>query len=283
MAFSSYDGIIASFAAGKGQELYFNKVAAAAQVASAAYSFWGVGATPVAGSFGGTTPGLWVAQSSSTAGALAFANPAGADTLHLSIVSAVPSADAGTLLVYDRLGQIEYLPLQDGSLPETTTITADFTARLGSGEGAHLFAELPAAVLGAGAQFYVTYTNQAGTSGRTSETIVCSTISSAATGRFPYANKFFIGLQAGDTGVRSVQSVVLTASSATAGVKMNIVACRPLALLPITTANVFVERDLILATAQLPRIRDNACIAFALLSSSTGTPTVNGRLVAVAG
>jgi len=283
MAFTSYDDIIASFAAGKGQERYFHKVAAAAQVASAAYSFWGVGSAPVAGSFGGTTPGLWVPQDYSATGALAFDNPTGPDTLHLSIVSAVPSAAAGTLLVYDRLGQIEYLPLQDGSLPETTAITSDFTARLGSGEGAQLFAELPAAVLGAGAQFYVTYTNQAGTGGRTSETIVCSTISSAATGRFPYANKFFIGLQAGDTGVRSVESVVLTASSATTSVKMNLVACKPLALLPITTANVFVERDLILATAQLPRIRDDACIAFALLSSSTGTPNVNGRLVAVAG
>jgi hypothetical protein len=283
MAFTSYDSIISAFTAGKGQERYFHKVAAAALAASAGYSFWAVGSQPAAGSFGGTTPGLWVAQDSSTAGALSFANPTAPDTLHLSLVGAVPSASAGQLLIYDRLGQIEYLPLQDGSLPETTSITSDFTARLGTGEGAQLFAEMPTSVLAAGAQFYVTYTNQAGVSGRTSETIVCSTISSAATGRFPFGNKFFIGLQAGDTGVRSVQSVVLTASSGTAGVKMNLVACNPLTVLPLTTANIYVERDLVLSTVQLPRIRNNACIAFALLSSGTNTPNINGRLVAVAG
>lgn len=285
MAFTSYDDIIAAFAAGKGQELFFHKVAAAAQVVGGGYSMWAVGSMPAAGSFGGTTPGAWTAQNAATAGALFFANPTGPDTLHIVTFGCNPSAaSVGTLMLYDRLGQIEYLPLQDGSLPEVTAITSDFTARLASGEGAQVFAEVTTSAAAGAAVFQITsYTNQAGTAGRQSEIITCTAITSAATGRFPYTNKWFIGLQAGDTGVRSIEEVTLTTNSSTASAKMNLVAARPLAYIPMNTANVHVERDMVLATVKLPRVRDDACLAFALLSAGTGTPSLNGQIVGVAG
>lgn len=285
--FTSYDELIEAFAAGKGQDYYFVKVASGGTMINGGpYSLWGHGAQPAAGSWGGTTPGLWTAQDRTTPGAIAFANPSSPDSLHLVLMgSLATSANAGTLMLYDRLGQIEYLPLQDGSLPEVTAVTSDFTARLDSGEGAQIFAEITTSAAAGSAVFQITsYTNQAGTTGRQSEVITCTAVSSGAQGRFPHAFKWFIGLQAGDVGVRSIEAVTLTTNSSTANAKMNLVAARPLTFLPLpATAGVYAERDLVLATVKLPRIRDDACLALACMSAGTGTPTFNGNLVAVAG
>lgn len=288
MALASYDDIIAAIAAGKGQQRMFHKVVTSQMAAGGAHSLWMFGSMPAAGSVGGTTPGLWTAQDSSTAGAIAFANPSGGDLLHLVLFGCNPSAaSAGTMMIYDRLGQIEYLPLQDGSLPEVQAITSDFTARLDSGEGAQIFGEISTttAMATTAPVFQITsYTNQAGTTGRQSEVVTGNTIGSAsAQGRFPYTNKWFIGLQAGDTGVRSVEEFTLTTSAGTAGVKMNLVAARPLTFIPMNSANVYVERDCVLATVRLPRIRDNACLALAVMSAGTNQPQFNGNLFAVSG
>lgn len=286
MAFTSYDSIIAACVAGDSQQRFFSKTASGiTQVANGGFSLWGQGTYPSAGSFGGAVAGTWTAQDDTTTGALAFTNPTGPDTLHLMLADCTPTlANAGTLMIYDRLGQIEYLPLQDGSLPEVTAISSDFTARLAAGEGAMIIAEITTSVAAVGAVFQITsYTNQAGTTLRASEAITCTAVASAAVGRFPYTGKWFIGLQSGDTGVRSIEEVTLTASSGTAGAKMNIVACRPLAFIPMITAGVQVERDMVLSLPSLPRIRDDACIAFAALPISTSATVFNGSLTAVAG
>lgn len=285
MAFTSYDDIITSIAAGKQQQRFFHKVVSSQMVAGGGHSLWMFGSMPVAGSTGGTTPGLWTAQDSSTTGAIAFANPSGGDLLHLVLFGCNPSAaNAGTMLLYDRLGQIEYLPLQGNT---TVSITSDFTARLDSGEGAQIFGEITTtgAMATTAPVFQITkYTNQAGTTLRASEVVTGNTIANAsAQGRFPYTNKWFIGLQAGDTGVRSVEEFSLTTSTATSGVKMNLVAARPLTYIPMNASNVYVERDCVLATVRLPRIRDNACLALAVMSAGTNQPSFNGNLFAVAG
>jgi hypothetical protein len=285
MALTSYDSILASISAGKDQQRFIHKIVSSQMVAGGAHSLWMFNSMPPAGSVGGTTPGLWTAQSSATTGAIAFANPSGGDLLHLILFGMNPSvASAGTMMLYDRLGQIEYLPLQGNT---TLAITSDFTDRLDSGEGAQIFGEVTTtgAMATTAPVFQITsYTNQAGTSGRASEIITGNVIASAsAQGRFPYTNKWFIGLQAGDTGVRSVEEFSLTTSSATAGVKMALVAARPLTYLPMNTANVYVERDCVLATVRMPRIRDDACLALAVMSAGTSLPSFNGNLFAVAG
>jgi len=285
MSFASYDALIAAFTAGKGQDYVFNKTTLSLAAASAGHSLWNAAGAPGQGSFGGSSAGVWTAQNSSTAGAIAFANPTGPDTLHLVLAGCVPNAaSAGTMLIYDRLGQVEFLPLNDGSLPEVTAVSSDFTARLAAGEGAQIFAEITHTVMATGAVFQISsYTNQAGTAARASEVVTCNAVASQAAGRFPYTNRFFINLQAGDTGVRSIESVTLTANSSTTAAKMNIVAARPLTYLPMNSANVYVERDLVLATIKMPRIRDNACIALAVLSAGTSLPVFNGNLIAIAG
>lgn len=68
-------------------------------------------------------------------------------------------------------------------------------------------------------------------------------------------------LQAGDAGIRTVQSVTLSASYVS-GV-LNLVLCKPLMTLPITTLGVTAERDLVNQFASMPKIYDGACLALA--------------------
>jgi hypothetical protein len=89
------------------------------------------------------------------------------------------------------------------------------------GEGVYVALELRT-TSGAGApSFSMSYTNSAGTSGRTGTGVMGAAGTTAGAGAW-----YVIGLQAGDTGVRSIQSITLSATwtSGSAG----LVAFRPL-------------------------------------------------------
>ena len=87
-----------------------------------------------------------------------------------------------------------------------------------------------------------------------------------------------VPLQAGDSGIRSVQSINLSVSYVS-GV-LNLVLCKPLLTLPITTLGVTAERDLVNQFASMPRIYDGACLAWLMLAGAAtpvGTP-LSGHL-----
>lgn len=94
----------------------------------------------------------------------------------------------------------------EDQLMDNTTVLTRYT----DGQGVRMMLVAQAATLGSG-QFTVTYTNQDGVAGRVTPTQFCAaaqpfgalvSASGSATGVSP-----FISLQAGDTGVRSVQSI----------------------------------------------------------------------------
>lgn len=72
----------------------------------------------------------------------------------------------------------------------------------------------------------------------------------------------FLPMAAGDYGIRSVQSFQFSAAQATADAAVNLVVCKQIASIPITTAYVAAERDLLNQLPSLPRIRDGACLMF---------------------
>lgn len=100
------------------------------------------------------------------------------------------------------------------------------------------------------------YTNSAGTAGKATPATLPIGNTAAAVTSIVYSGtgngKFgpFMPLAAGDAGIRSVQSINLSASYVS-GV-LNLVLCKPLMTLPITTLGVTAERDLV---NQLPRCR----------------------------
>jgi hypothetical protein len=204
--------------------------------------------------------------------------------LVLTMIGAQASvASAGILLLYDRVGSIASLPI--GGATGTTAVSTSIGRYIT--EGTQLIAEVvgSSVVTSTAPVFSISkYTNQDGTTLRNTGQITGYTIGNTAIGRIYPAFSFFLPLQAGDTGVRSVEEYTLHTANATAAAKLNIVFAKPLCYLPLNpTANVWVERDMVLQTVRLPRVYDDACLAFAVMNGSTGNPVIFGNLVGAMG
>ncbi len=125
-------------------------------------------------------------------------------------------------------------------------------------------------VTGTAWQVAVTYTNSAGTAGRTS--IISAAQAAAA---LTLGKMFQIALQAGDTGVQKIESVVVTngGTAMTAG-NFNVLILRPLWFNRVTIANGGAINDLF--STGLPIVyTDSALILIVTAdSTSTGLPDV---------
>jgi len=151
----------------------------------------------------------------------------------VTVMTAASSA-TGTTNQNQRLCLADYLlyyPFIDTDAvgEQQDTIATNALSRYTTGAGVQMMAVGQSASSAVGT-FTVSYTNQDGTAGRTSQSTFTKIISgggtlvsssnNAVTGSHP-----FIGLQAGDTGVRSVESVTFTAAG---GGLMAIVLVKPL-------------------------------------------------------
>jgi hypothetical protein len=81
----------------------------------------------------------------------------------------------------------------------------------------------------------------------------------------------FLPLASGDTGVRSVQTV--TMSAANTGT-FALVLAKKIATIPVTTVSVAAERDLLNQLPSLPQIKDGACLTWLYFAgAATGAST----------
>jgi len=212
-------------------------------------SFYSVGFPPAATA---PTPGVSGTALTSYTGQIPFTNPASGNTylagFRKSFFSDTVSASQRTTMLVDRLWHNSGL---DRTLTTAQTVNSvawparDINGST-NGQGVYLAVEISTA-MGTGAPtITVSYTNSAGTAGRTGVGIL-STRASAPSGHW-----FPIGLQAGDTGVQSVQSVTFSVSWGTAGV-LHLVAYRPVAMINTTSmpANYSADDALTLAVPQL--------------------------------
>jgi len=118
------------------------------------------------------------------------------------------------IVLCDYLMCYPFIEQNDGTSPAFTNSVG--LPRYVGGAGVQMIAVLQNAQVG-GTSFFVTYTNSAGVAGRVSQTVICNsqavpgtlinTSQAAVTGRGP-----FLPLQAGDSGVQSIQSVTFTGS-----------------------------------------------------------------------
>jgi hypothetical protein len=130
----------------------------------------------------------------------------------LHVVSASTGFQSSTLMLCDYL---LYYPFIDGD--ETSTQSLDNTVtlpRYTSGSGVQAMLVSQGAYTG-NVNFTISYTNQAGVSGRTSPVVTTNTTATAATivnsGTAAGSRGPFIPLQSGDTGIRSVESITFAA------------------------------------------------------------------------
>lgn len=257
MAITTLDGAIAGMQAMRD----FAKAITPTLVAGRPQSLWGLGGNPGAGAFDTTLAGVALSSSGGqVAGQIAHTDP-GAGNAHLANFEA-QATQPGVLIVADRLWH-------NGGFTITSAIaqavnSAAFPARdvAGStnGDGVLLGLEVSGAAGAAAPTITVGYTNQGGTAGKTG-------VNSFATAASPTAGAFYpIGLQAGDTGVRSVQSLTLSASWVSGTI--NLVAYRPLLRIPLTAAFVGSGKDPV--AGGLPRLF-NGTVPFLIFVPNTTT------------
>ena len=149
--------------------------------------------------------------------------------------------------------------------------------RYADGKGVQAFV-VPSIVMGAGTPtIQLSYTNTASVAGRLTPTtpVLPTSTTTAIVGSIPYsgtgAGKVgpFMPLAAGDQGMTSIQSINLSATH-TSGC-LNIVVCKPLLTLPVTTVGVAAERDLVNMLPSMPRIYDGANLQW-LMYAGAATP-----------
>lgn len=141
--------------------------------------------------------------------------------------------------------------------------------RYTTGVGVQMMAVAVAAQVG-GVTFLVSYTNSAGVAGRTSQTVRMNTQGVTGTlittGRTSSLGPF-IPLQAGDIGVRSIESVTLI-SGTDVGL-FTLVLVKPLAQLSVRGIDAPVEVDYFKDFSQVPQIVDDAYLNLIVHPSGT--------------
>lgn len=121
----------------------------------------------------------------------------------------------------------------------------------------------------------VSYTNEAGVSGRTSKAVVIGAANDNAAGRF-----IPIPLQDDDQGIRAVASVTPSSSTGAAG-NYGVTLFKPLMLIPnlANLAHAIQQRCLnsfLGGYGCCPEILDNACLQLLAIANTTGTGAVHG-------
>ncbi len=203
MAITTRDGHTAAVAAG--QEVQWGKTASRTAVASTWFTVFDLAGNPGAGTLAGTSTTAGVVPTDATAGMPTINAFSGSNSGYINAVD-FGSTVACRIRVYDLLWK-------GGAYAFNANVTLSsqpsYSSRVPGGTdfaGLQIWIEAVTAFTG-NQSIAVTYTNQAGTTGRSTGTI--------ATGVAPIVGRMLqLPLQAGDTGVQKIESVVSTVSSA---------------------------------------------------------------------
>lgn len=272
MAIQSTDQLVAALTAGQSTRYEWNKITGgAAYAAGRWYEMLSLAGLPVATAFPGTALTWQTCTEATGDGTNAFGIPHGGNvsTLlkHLLNMNAWTTAATGvpaTLMLVDVQG---YYPGINMNLATAQTLLGSPTLRYANGAGLRMFLAARATTGATAHNIGYSYTNQAGTAGRVNPVTVAATASAIV----PHivhsgtaANNYgpFLPLASGDTGIRSVQSVTLSAASG--GGTAALVLARPLAQITLSVNGLMTEKDLLNQIPSLPTLIDGACLGFIL-------------------
>lgn len=241
--------------------------AAAATVAGRLTSLWLYNGQPS----GGSAPGGTARNpTNSTDGGLRQTDPGGSRQKWLLGATGSP-LNAGTLFIYDRLADISGLVGNSASAQNLTSFSVSrYTSTAAAGN--QIFLEIYTQIGATGTTVTASYTNQAGTASRTTQAT-----SFGATGFREAQRMIQLPLQSGDTGVRSVESVTLAATTGTAG-DFGVVIARPLLVIPLSMPGTGSVRDLIAGLPGPIEIQAGACLAMSWLANGTTAPQLFGSI-----
>lgn len=282
MPFTSVDDLVSEITNGKFIRSDWNKITGgAAYTAGRWYDFSSLAGTPVANAWAGTALN-WVTCTEATGnGTQIFGIPHGGnvstDTKHLLNASAITAVATGVpsqLMLVDMQG---YYPGINMNLATAQNMVGAPTLRYANGVGVRAALVITATSGATAHNVAMSYTNTAGTAGRTLPVTVSCT-ASAITPHITHsgtaANNYgpFLPLASGDLGIQSVQSVTISAASGAGTAAL--VLYRPLMTIPLTTASIASERDLLNQIPSLPRVLDGACLTWLYFAgAATGAAT----------
>lgn len=222
------------------------------------------GATPVSGVTGDV-------PTSATTGAIPFVNPAAGNTylarLQAKTLSTTITAD--TWSIYDRLWHNSGI---SSTLTTSQSIVSVALTRPDAlGTAAEAWYQVYA-TMGAGTPVVtLTYTNQAGTAGKTATTVtLTTTMATNRTGQFQLAS--------GDTGVRAIAAwqANATFTSGTIGLVIR----RHVATMKVVPD---LESYIDAVSLGMPRVYDNACLETIYRTHQNQTPNLTGSITLIQG
>jgi hypothetical protein len=250
-----------------GQHLQIMKSTATTTVAGTVITLWDQAGTPTAGSLavGDTTSGL--IPSSATTGAMPFVNAGSGKKLYMAQFSGINSSVANWIY-YDRLWHAGSF-----SAAATTTFTLSSQPALtrpdANGVGAEIWLETSTTFTGSATVVTVTYTDQSGNTGHTSDSATFSTTA---------RRMWMLPLAAGDTGVRKIESVVVSGSGDATGA-FNVIILRRLCELELSRFAKLTPFDAF--ALGLPRVYNDACITSMCHAQTTSSGTTVGEFLLV--
>jgi hypothetical protein len=218
-------------------------------------------------------------------GAIYHGGNVSTDTKHLLNMAAVTAVATGVpavLMLVDLLQVYPFLDANSLSAQALTNQNAQTRYANGLGVRAFMVPNRLSATIGATAHnLQLSYTNTASVAARAMPVTVSATASLPAT-QFKLthtglaANQYgpFLPMAQGDQGIKSVETYQQTAASGTANTFYDLIMCKPLATIPLTTASVAAERDLVNQLPSMPQIKDGACLGWLYFAgNATGAST----------
>jgi hypothetical protein len=278
--FASLSDLIAEATAGKMRRWYYQK-AGTTGVVGVTNSLWKVGTQPVAGANASAAPG-GDAPTDATQGAVLFDNVS-PDTRHVVSAWAMASVINNTLLMYDRIFQVNKTMSSTGTEAVTGVPTRYQSTTPGaadSAEGNFLFVEVGVA-LGATAHNW-TVCQYADEAAGASTLPSLTGAASAIINRLDHpAYQWFAPLASGDTGVQKLTQMQCSASVTGT---INFVIGHPLCWIPCPIANLVCQADYVNTAFNLTRVFDDAAVALLEVQKpATGATSYAAELTTVAG
>ena len=269
MAIDTMDKLVAGLGASQ-QFTYFlpsatNVAGGWVNLARAVVTSFGQQAIPAAASAGGTL------HDDSQLGFPTGQNPTPPALSYFAQWRAV-STVAGSLHMYDRVWSCTGF---SGTVTTAQAVTGfpTLTRPNANGTGLEIWIECYTATGATASNITVQYTNSAGVSGR--KTVATAHITSMQANRM-----YQVPLQSGDTGVKSIQSVTLSASTGIAGA-FGVTLMKRISSIAMPLVNIGTTLDF--ASLGMPQIQDNSALSFFHQGATTSSGIIMGQINFVQG
>ena len=279
MAIQSQDQLITALSAGQTWRTDWNKITgASAYTAGRWYDFSPLNGTPIANAWTGTALNAQIPTDTTGFGLYHGGNVSASikHVLNSGAVTAVATGVPGTLMLVDMC--LYYPGISMNSAVAQTLVNGSTLTRYTTGAGLRAYLVITTASGATAHNVAMSYTDQGNTAANTLPVTVACTASAIAghiTHSGTAANNYgpFLPLASGDTGIRSVQTVTISAASGS-GVAA-LVLCKPLMTIPVTTLGVYAERDLLNQLPSLPEVEDGACLTWLYFAGAATAANTN--------